>query len=128
MLNDNTHDHDVQEKSVTPRLLIALGLALTAAVETYIGTPVWPGLAVWFVLAIGIGLELARWWALLLTAIPYPVGIGVGLMTGRYAFLGEAWEAVAIMTVVIGLTGIVIGILLARLAGIPLRVRKGPAQ
>lgn len=99
---------------MTPRVLIALGLVLIAAGQIYIGTSVWPSMAVWFALAVGIGLVLARWWALLLAAIPYPVGIGAGLITGRYAFLGEAWEAIALTTVVVGLAGIAIGILLAR--------------
>lgn len=93
-----------------------MGLALIAAAQIYIGSPVWPGVAAWFVLAVGIGLALVRWWALLFALIPYPAGIGAGLITGRYAYLGEAWEAIALTTVAIGLAGIAIGILLARLA------------
>ena len=46
-------------------------------------------------------------------------------MTGRYAFLGEAWEAVALIAVVIGLAGIVTGVLVTRLLVHPLRVPQG---
>ena len=108
---------------MVPRLLIALVLMLIAAGQIYIGTSVWPSMAVWFAVAVSIGLVLARWWALLLAAIPYPVGIGAGLITGRYAFLGEAWEAIALTTAVVGLTGIATGVLLGRLAGSLLRAR-----
>ena len=61
-------------------------------------------------------------WALLLAAISYPLGIGLGLLTGRYAYLGEFWEAIALVTVAVGLLGIAIGILLAHVAHARLRV------
>ena len=47
-------------------------------------------------------LLVASWWALILAAMPYPIGIGAGLITGRYAFLGEGWLLVALVTAVIG--------------------------
>ena len=103
------------------RLLITLALVLIASAQIYIGALVWPGAAVWFVIAAGIGLSLARLWAPLLAAIPYPLGIGLGLLTGRYAYLGEFWEAIALVTVAVGLLGIAIGILLAHVAHARLR-------
>lgn len=94
-----------------PRVLIALGLVLIPAGQIYSGASIWPTLAVWFGVAVGIGLVLSRWWALLLAAIPYPLGVGAGLITGRYLFLGEAWKAIGITTIVVGLVGIATGVL-----------------
>ena len=97
----------------TARLVTGLVFTLVAAYEVYSGIPVRWGLGVWFLLALGIGLLLARWQALLLAAIPWPLGIGVGLITGRYAFLGEGWQLPAFISLATGLLGIAAGLGLA---------------
>lgn len=98
-----------------PRVVIALGLVSGATALHYIGGRVFGmALAVWLVCAVGIGFVLRRWWALALAAIPWPVGVGVGLATGRYAFLGEFWQLAALISMLVGLGGIGLGLLLYR--------------
>jgi hypothetical protein len=91
-------------------LAAALLLVLAATMLHSIGGPLQGGLVLWFAMALGIGLVLGRWWALLLAAIPWPLGVGVGLGTGRYAFLGEAWQGVAAVSMLTGLAGIALGV------------------
>jgi hypothetical protein len=98
------------------RFLAALALALVAAgaMAVRIGDSFIPNLFIWLALAAAIGLVLARWWALLFAPIPWSILIGVGFFTGRIAFFGEAWWAIALATVLFGLMGIALGVLLAQ--------------
>ncbi len=105
------------------RLAIALVLLLGAAAAHYIGGSFWVGVALWFELAFAIGLVLARRWALLLAAVPWPVGVGLGLATGRYLFLGEAWQFAALISVGVGLIGIALGIVVRRVLHHPPQAR-----
>lgn len=88
-------------------------LVLAAVTEHYIGRSSW-GMAFWFALACGIGLILARWWAFLLAAIPWPVGVGLSLATKPYAFLGEAWQFAAFISILVGLIGVALGVAVRR--------------
>lgn len=93
------------------RRVAALGLTAIATGAMYAGIPFGLGLIVWFVLALAIGYISGRWWALFLAVVPWPLGVGGGLLTGRYAYLGDSWEAIATMIVGMGLVGIAIGLL-----------------
>jgi hypothetical protein len=97
--------------------MLAGALTLAAAGLMYIGIPFGLGLVVWFFLALAMGLAVGRWWALVLAAIPWPLGAGGGLLTGRYAYLGDGWEAIVALIIGIGLMGITTGVLLAPHAG-----------
>ena len=66
-------------------------LTLVAAGGMYLGVPFWPGLGMWFFLATAIGFVAGRWWALVLAAVPLPLGVGGGRPTGHDAYLGTAF-------------------------------------
>ncbi len=105
------------------RLVTVLVLLLGAASAHYIGASFWIGVTLWFELAFVIGLVLARWWALLLAAVPWPVGVGLGLATRRYLFLGESWHFVALVSVGVGLIGIALGVVVRRVLHHPPQAR-----
>ena len=105
------------------RLTTALVLLLGAVTAHYTGGSFWVGVVLWFALASAIGLVLGRWWALLLAAVPWPVGVGLGLATGRYLFLGEAWQFTALISVEAGLIGIALGVVVRRVLQRPPRAR-----
>ena len=104
-------------------LAIALVLLLGAAAAHYVGGLFWVDVVLWFELAFAIGLVLARWWALLLAAVPWPVGVGLGLATGRILFLGESWQFAALISVEVGLIGIALGIVVRRVLHHPPQTR-----
>jgi hypothetical protein len=64
----------------------------------------------WFLLAIGIGLAIGEWKALLLSAIPWPIGIVVGPAIGRFPGLHLSLLLAVPESILIGLTGIVLGV------------------
>ncbi len=88
-----------------PVLLLG-GVALHAWVVRGFGS----GIALWFLVAVGLGFVVGRWWALILAAFPWPLGIGVGLASGRYAFLGDAWQVAALLSLLVGLGGTTLGV------------------
>lgn len=97
------------------RVVVGLGLVLVATLELYLTPgPSFLTSAIWFICAIAIGMVLGSWWSLLLAFIPWPLQMAAGLVSGRYAYFGEAWEFVALGTAVCGLVGIAIGIILSR--------------
>ena len=96
------------------RVLAALGLVIIASAGHYLGPSIMLGMGLWLLRAIGVGLLLTRWWALVLAAIPWPLGVGAGLITGRYAFLGEFWQIPAAFSMMLGVIGITTGMLLDR--------------
>lgn len=81
-------------------------VALHAGVVRGFGT----GIALWFFVAVGLGFVVGRWWSLILAALPWPLGIGVGLASGRYVFLGDAWQVVALLSLLVGLGGTTLGV------------------
>ena len=93
-----------------PRLVSALVLLLGAILLHYIGKPFYLTITLWFLLAIGIGFLLPYRWIVLSAVIPWPRGVGLGLVTGRYLFLGEAWPGAAILSFGIGFVGSAIGV------------------
>ncbi len=96
------------------RLFSGVVLVLVATALHAIAPPFFIGIAIWFGIAVAIGLVLARWWAVILAAIPWPLGIGIGLAAGRYTFLGEFWQIPAALSVAVGLTGIAAGVFTRR--------------
>ncbi|CCF84025.1 hypothetical protein [Nitrolancea hollandica] len=64
----------------------------------------------WFLLAIGIGLAIGEWKALPLAAIPWPIGIVLGPAIGRFPGPHLSLWIAAPESIVIGLTGIVLGV------------------
>lgn len=98
------------------RRAAALGLLGVGVTIHYLGGSFPVGMLIWFVVAVGIGTLVARPWGLLLTAVPWPLGVGIELLTGRYAFLGEAWQVAAGWSVLAGVCGATLG-----LASIPFK-------
>ena len=96
------------------RLLSGVVLVLVATALHAIGQSFVVGMSIWFGIAVAIGLVFARWRALILAVIPWPLGIGIGLAAGRYAFLGEFWQIPAAFSVAAGLAGIAAGVLARR--------------
>lgn len=92
------------------RWIILALFVLGAAALPYIGGPEPLIPVLWFLLAVGIGLVLGRWWALLLALILWPLGVGTGLITGRYAYLGEYWQVFFLLSVGISVVGIGVGL------------------
>ncbi len=90
-------------------IIIALFVLVAAALH-YIGDPVPYGIGLWFLLAVGIGFLLGRWWALLFAPVPWLLGVGGGLVTGRYAYLGESWQFIFLLSAGTGLIGISLGL------------------
>lgn len=70
---------------------------------------------VWVLWGVLIGYLLRRWWAVLLGFVPWPLGLGVGLWTGRYPFLGDAWQVVGVVSILLPLIGILVGVSLAQI-------------
>ncbi len=98
-----------------PRLAVVLCFLLVAVWSHYMGGPLFgAGLLLCFLLAVGIGLAWPAPWSLPLAALPWPVGVGAGLITGRYLFLGEFWQLVWLISALTGLLGIAVGIALGR--------------
>lgn len=90
----------------TPGVVVPASLLVASALH-YIGGPFFGVSGVlWLLLAAGLGFVLPRWWTLLLAAIPWPAGVGFGLITGRYPFLGDLWQLGPLFSVLIGLIGI----------------------
>lgn len=92
------------------RWIIVALFILGAAALHYIGGLVSFGIGLWFLLAVGIGFVLGRWWALLLAIVPWLLGVGGGLITGRYAYLGESWQFIFLLSTGTGLIGISLGL------------------
>ncbi len=70
---------------------------------------------IWFLLAAGIGALVRSPWGILLMAVPWPLGVGLGLLTGQYAFLGDGWQGVAVLSVLVGVGGAILGAVLESL-------------
>lgn len=97
------------------RWLVALLLIGGAvALHAGIGVRFWAGLLLWGALALALGAVMQRWTALPLAALPWPLGIGLGLATGRYAFLGDGWQLPALLSLIVGLGGIALGVVVMR--------------
>ncbi len=96
--------HTASTATRLPRVVLALGLVSGVTALHYLGGQV-------FGVALVVGLGCA---ALALAAVPWPVGVGPGLDTGRYAFLGDFWQVVALISVLVGLGGIGFGLFLYR--------------
>ncbi|HEU4793568.1 MAG TPA: hypothetical protein VFS96_07910, partial [Nitrolancea sp.] len=47
---------------------------------------------------------------LLLAIVPWLLGVGGGLVTGRYVYLGEFWQFIFLLSVGTGLIGISLGL------------------
>lgn len=90
-------------------IIVAL-FVLGAAALHYIGGPVSLGISLWFLVAVGIGFVLGHWWALLLAIVPWLLGVGGGLVTGRYAYLDEFWQFIFLLSLGTGLIGISLGL------------------
>lgn len=100
------------------RLILGSALTLIAAYGYYAGTiDVWGWTRVWFLLAVALGVLVGRWQTLVFGFIPWPLAIGVGLITGRFAFLGEGGLLLEILVIGIGLLGILIGFATSRAGG-----------
>jgi len=65
---------------------------------------------VWLGLGVAIGLRLGEWWAVMFALAPWPLQMGVGLLIGRYALLGESWEVIALLTFACGGIGVLFGV------------------
>lgn len=78
------------------------------------GPPFRGALVAWCCSAVALGGILRHWWALGLAAVPWPVGLGIGLLSGRYAFLGENWQLSAAISALVGAGGIALGVILGR--------------
>lgn len=96
------------------RWLVAAVLALLGALVVSEGASLWPELVLSFGLAVAIGVVLRTWWAMVFAAIPWPLGLGIGLATGRILFLGEAWQSAAITVSGVGALGVASGVIFAR--------------
>lgn len=71
-------------------------------------------LTLYFLLAITLGFLTARPWALPLALLPWPLGMGAGLATGRYADLAEAWQWPLLTNALLGACGIAFGLTVRR--------------
>ncbi len=96
------------------RYLVALAL-LAAAVALPWFLPPSLFMFLWFLLSLGVGLVLARWWALLLGAVPWPLSLGVGFAAGRFDYLGDGWWQIGICSMLLpGLVGLFLGVFLVQ--------------
>lgn len=102
-------------------LVVALGCLLVAIWLHYVGRS---SFAREFWLLLGLagvaGLAVARWWALVFAPLPWLAGVGYGLYTGRYLFLGEAWQVIWFASAAVCLLGIALGWGAGRLLDEPL--------
>lgn len=91
-------------------------LLLVAAILLHsgLGPGLMASLGLWFLAALAIGALARRWETLALALLPWPLGIGLGLATGRFLFLGDAWQVTAALSACAGLAGIALGVALAR--------------
>lgn len=90
-------------------MLVAIFILVAAALH-YVGGPVPYGIGLWFLLAVGIGFLLGNWWVLAFAPVPWLLGVGGGLVTGRYAYLGEFWQFIFLLSAGTGLIGISLGL------------------
>lgn len=100
---------------IAERLVAGFGLLAVATGLHSSGQPSFgAGLLLWFVLAVGMGWMLPRWWVVLTAPLPWLVGVGMGLLTDRYAFLADAWQAVWLVSTLVGVAGMALGLGLRR--------------
>lgn len=92
------------------QLVVALGCVIGASWIHYLGRTAVEG-EFWLLLGLAfvVGLVLGRWWALLLAPLPWLAGVGYGLYTGRYLFLGDAWQVIWLGSASLTLIGIALG-------------------
>lgn len=91
------------------RRAAVLGLLGAGVAVHYLGGPFATGMLIWFLLAAGIGALVRSPWGILLMAVPWPLGVGLGLLTGQYAFLGDGWQGVAGLSALLGVAGAILG-------------------
>lgn len=74
----------------------------------------------WFLLAIGIGLAIGEWKALLLAVVPWPIGIVIGPAIGRFPGLHSSLWLAAPESILIGMIGVMLGVAVRKgLSSIP---------
>ena len=99
------------------RWLIGGGLVFAAVLLHLVGKPFGLTLALWFALALAIGYVSGRWWAVLAAALPWPLGVGIGLAVGRYRYLGDGWQFALLLSVAVGAVGVILGWLMRMVTG-----------
>ena len=94
-------------------LILAL-LSAAILLHSGLGPGFGGSLGLWLLAALALGTLARRWEALALARLPWPLGIGLGLATGRFIFLGDAWPMAAALSALVGFAGIALGMRLTR--------------
>jgi hypothetical protein len=68
-----------------------------------------PGTILWLLLAAGAGYMRPLGWMVVVAPIPWIVGVGGGVLTGRYDDFGEVWYVAFLFSTIAGLIGVIIG-------------------
>jgi hypothetical protein len=93
------------------RTAIAAGCILGGVAIHYSGSIVFTlGVLIWLLLAMGAGYMRPTAWLLLAAPLPWLIGVGAGVLTGRHDALGDVWLLPFLLSTVAGLIGIVFGV------------------
>ncbi len=123
----------MEAQSRTAAVIFVLSAVLlhagSAALHTGVGSTGYARSAgLWFLLAIGIGLVIGKWKALLLAAIPWPIGIVLGPAIGRFPRLHSSLWLAAPESILIGVIGVMIGVAvrkgLSSTSPLPMHIRR----
>ena len=67
------------------------------------------GLFLWLGLAAGMGYFIAQPWVVVFAPLPWILGIGAGVLSGRYDDFGEGWFVSFILSTIAGIIGMILG-------------------
>ena len=101
----------IQMESQTYRTVIAIGCIAAATVIHFLGTIAFVvGVVIWLLLAMGAGFMRPSGWLLLAAPVPWLVGVGIGVLTGRHESFGEYWLLPFLLSTIAGAIGITFGV------------------
>lgn len=95
----------------TFRTAVTAGCIIGATIIHFTGTIVFTvGVVIWLLLAMGAGYMRPTGWLLLAAPVPWIVGVGLGMLTGRHESLGEVWLLPFLLSTAAGVIGVIFGV------------------
>jgi hypothetical protein len=75
------------------------------------------GMILWLLLAAGAGYMRPFGWTVAIAPIPWLLGVGGGVLTGRYDGFGDVWFVAFLVSTLAGVIGVIMGAGAARSRG-----------
>jgi hypothetical protein len=93
------------------RTAIAASCIIGATAMHFFGNIVFTlGVVIWLLLAMGAGFMRPTGWLLLAAPVPWLMGVGLGVLTGRQDSFGEVWLLPFFLSTAAGLIGVTFGV------------------